>query len=47
MPKEAKKRQWLIEKLRSVFESYGFEPLETPALEYAEVLKGKYGEEEN
>ncbi|OGH23621.1 MAG: histidine--tRNA ligase [Candidatus Levybacteria bacterium RIFCSPHIGHO2_01_FULL_41_15] len=46
LPKEAKKRQWLIEKLRSVFESYGFEPLETPTLEYAEVLKGKYGEEE-
>ncbi len=46
LPKEAKKRQWLIETLRSVFESYGFEPLETPALEYAEILKGKYGEEE-
>ena len=46
LPKEAKKRQWLINILRSVFESYGFEPLETPALEYAEVLKGKYGEEE-
>lgn len=46
LPKEAKKRQWLIETLRSVFESYGFEPLETPALEYAELLKGKYGEEE-
>jgi len=46
LPREAKKRQWLIEKLRSVFESYGFEPLETPALEYAELLKGKYGEEE-
>src|SRR3989338_9544113 len=46
LPKEAKKRQWLINILRSVFESYGFEPLETPALEYAELLKGKYGEEE-
>ena len=46
LPKEAKKRQWLINTLISVFESYGFEPLETPALEYAEVLKGKYGEEE-
>ncbi len=45
LPKEARKRQWLIEKLRSVFESYGFEPLETPALEYEEVLLGKYGEE--
>jgi len=26
-----------------VFESYGFEPLETPALEYEEILLGKYG----
>lgn len=32
--------------LKEVFESYGFEPLETPAIEYAEILKGKYGEEE-
>ncbi len=46
LPEEAKKRQWLINTLKSVFESYGFEPLETPALEYAELLKGKYGEEE-
>ncbi len=45
LPKEAKKRQWLINILRSVFESYGFEPLETPALEYEEVLLGKYGDE--
>lgn len=36
----------MIDILRRVFESYGFEPLETPALEFAEVLKGKYGEEE-
>jgi len=28
-----------------VFESYGFEPLETPALEYEEILLGKYGDE--
>lgn len=46
LPSQAKKRQWLIGKLRSVFESYGFEPLETPAIERAEILKGKYGEEE-
>ncbi len=46
LPEAARKRQWLIDTLRGVFESYGFEPLETPALERAEVLKGKYGEEE-
>ncbi|MDO8657760.1 MAG: histidine--tRNA ligase [Candidatus Levybacteria bacterium] len=45
LPKEAKKRQYAIGILRSVFESYGFEPLETPALEYEEILLGKYGEE--
>ncbi len=45
LPAEAKKRQYVIETLRKVFESYGFEPLETPALEYEEILLGKYGEE--
>lgn len=45
LPKEAKRRQYVIETLRKVFAFYGFEPLETPALEYEEVLLGKYGEE--
>ncbi len=45
LPKEAKKRQFVADTLKKVFESYGFEPLETPALEYEEVLLGKYGEE--
>ncbi|KXK09408.1 MAG: Histidine--tRNA ligase [Microgenomates bacterium OLB23] len=40
-----KKRIWLIEKIRQVFSAYGFEPLETPVLEYASLLTGKYGEE--
>lgn len=42
---EARKRQWLIENIRAVFERYGFEPLETPALEYESLLLGKYGAE--
>jgi len=42
---DARKRLWLIEKIRSVFASFGFEPLETPVLEYASLLKGKYGDE--
>lgn len=46
LPTQARKRQYVIDILRRVFESYGFEPLETPALEFAEVLKGKYGEDE-
>lgn len=45
LPKEARKRQFVINKLRTVFESFGFEPLETPVLEYEEILTGKYGEE--
>ncbi len=45
LPGDARKRQYVINKLRGVFESFGFEPLETPALEYEEVLLGKYGEE--
>ena len=35
-----------IDQIRSIFETYGFVPLETPCLEYAETLEGKYGEEE-
>ena len=45
LPKETKKRQYMINTLKKVFESYGFEPLETPALEYEEILLGKYGDE--
>ncbi len=43
---EARKRQFVIQKLIKVFEKYGFEPIETPAIEYWEILSGKYGEEE-
>ncbi len=42
---EARKRDYVKNTLRNVFESYGFEPLETPVLEYEEILTGKYGEE--
>lgn len=45
LPQEARKRQYVISKLKAVFESFGFEPLETPTLEYEEILSGKYGEE--
>lgn len=45
LPTQAKKRQFVIEKLKSIFRSFGYEPLETPALEYEEILLGKYGEE--
>ncbi|MCL5970708.1 MAG: ATP phosphoribosyltransferase regulatory subunit [Patescibacteria group bacterium] len=45
LPLEAKKRQYVINTLKEVFELYGFEPLETPALEYEAILTGKYGDE--
>jgi histidyl-tRNA synthetase len=45
LPAAAIARQVVVEKIRSVFERYGFDPLETPALEYAETLMGKYGTE--
>ena len=45
LPGDARKRQYVINILKGVFESFGFEPLETPALEYEEILLGKYGAE--
>jgi len=47
LPLEARKRAFVINELKKIFEDYGFEPLETPALEYEEILMGKYGEEGN
>ncbi len=45
LPKDAAIRARVMESFRSVFTRFGFEPLETPALEYAETLTGKYGNE--
>ncbi len=42
---EYEKREWALGLLRSVFASYGFEPLQTPAFERIDVLLGKYGDE--
>jgi histidyl-tRNA synthetase len=44
-PETVYKRQFIFETIRSVFECYGYEPLETPAMENLETLLGKYGEE--
>ena len=38
-------REHLIETTRSVYRSYGFSPIDTPALEYAEILTGKGSDE--
>jgi histidyl-tRNA synthetase len=38
-------REWMLEQARRVYRSYGFAPIDTPALEYAEILLGKGGTE--
>src|SRR5215212_3190625 len=38
-------REWLIDTARRVYRSYGFSPIDTPALEYLEILAGKGSEE--
>lgn len=38
-------RKQLFSKLETVFQRYGFDPIDTPAIEYWETLAGKYGEE--
>src|ERR1051325_2991093 len=40
-----RKRNYIFNTIRDVFELYGFQPLETPAMENLETLMGKYGEE--
>ena len=45
LPEEVRKRDYVIGVVKDVYERYGFEPLETPAVENIETLTGKYGEE--
>lgn len=44
-PAVVRKRQYIFNILRNIFELYGFQPLETPAMENLVTLTGKYGEE--
>src|SRR6476660_3156376 len=44
-PEVVRKRQYILNTIKKVFELYGFQPLETPAMENLETLMGKYGEE--
>src|SRR4030066_1703805 len=46
LPEEALKRQWLIDKIRRVFEQWGYDPIETPTLEPLEIFEGQIGEDE-
>ena len=45
LPQAALARLQLIDKVRAVYENYGFSPLETPAVEYLDILSGSAGEE--
>jgi histidyl-tRNA synthetase len=45
LPEADVPRQAMLRKVVAVFESFGFGPLTTPALEYADILTGKYGDE--
>jgi histidyl-tRNA synthetase len=47
LPADVRRRTYVIDVVRDVYERYGFEPLETPAVENLETLMGKYGEEGN
>src|SRR6266702_7304959 len=47
LPGDVRKREYVIRVIREVYERYGYEPLETPAVENIETLMGKYGEEGN
>lgn len=45
LPKEKMKRDFVMNKIQACFERFGYDPIETPVIEYAETLLGKYGEE--
>ena len=45
LPEDVRRRQYVIGVIADVYQRYGFEPLETPAVENIETLLGKYGEE--
>ncbi len=45
LPEAMQAREWLIDTARTVFRSHGYEPIDTPALEYTEILLGKGGAE--
>ena len=44
-PEVVAKRNYIINSLRHCFETFGFQPIETPSFENSETLMGKYGEE--
>lgn len=45
LPEEMKKRRWLEERMRKIFEKYGYEEISTPTIEHLELFTLKSGEE--
>lgn len=45
LPLVVQRRNYIFNTIKSVFERYGYQPIETPAMENVETLTGKYGEE--
>ena len=44
-PAEVAKRNYIFSTIKTNFEKFGFQPIETPSFENSETLMGKYGEE--
>jgi histidyl-tRNA synthetase len=44
LPEDQMKKEWVIDRVREVYETYGYEPLGTPAFEYLDLLTVKSGE---
>lgn len=44
-PEQVAKRNYIFSAIRSAFETFGFQPIETPSFENSETLMGKYGDE--
>src|SRR5262249_49751165 len=45
LPADVLRRQYVMDTIAEVFETYGYEPLQTPVLEMQQTLMGKYGED--
>ncbi len=45
LPRDMAKRDFVMDKIKSVFVRFGYDTIETPAIEYSETLLGKYGDE--
>jgi histidyl-tRNA synthetase len=45
LPEDQLKKNWVVDQVREVYETYGYEPLGTPAFEYLDMLKIKSGDD--